>query len=184
MLRLILPILLIACGTKDDNDNSQDTGMDEFNDIIGGLDGGDGDGGESGGSDGGATSGDGGSGSGGSGSGSDDTSWNSQWHDALAGYRFTYYYNASDYSEKIVYTFCQDGSGSYFWSFLSGGITGSASDTGEEHGTWEVVESNQMAVNIKIVGQTSGEGYIQMEANSSGQFFIDGGRYYREGASC
>ena len=180
MFRLIFPILLLGCSTKDTDENKTDTGMGEFNDILSGLDGGEeAEGNDDGGDDGGSSS----TGSG-SGSGGDDTSWNSQWHDALAGYQFTYYHSASDYTEKIVYTFCQDGTGSMFWNFVSGGITGSGSDSGEEQGTWEVAEANQMQVNIRMVGQQTGEGYIQMEANSSGEFYIDGGRYYREGAGC
>ncbi len=180
MFRLLLPILLFGCGTKNTDDNEMDTGMDEFNDILSGLDGGEGaegdDGGEGSGSSSGSDNGDG--------SGGEDTSWNSQWHDAIAGHQFTYYHTVSDYTEKIVYTFCQDGTGSLFWNFVSGGRTGSGSDSGEEQGTWEVVESNQMQANIRIVGQQSGEDSILMEANSSGEFYIGGSRYYREGAGC
>lgn len=106
------------------------------------------------------------------------------WTEAIADHHFKYLYNASDYSEETRYHFCADGTGSYAWSIYSGGMTGTGSQRGGDEGTWEVVESNQEAVNIKVVGETDGEGYIQMNIDSDGKFYIDDVRYYREYSPC
>ncbi len=119
-------------------------------------------------------------GEGGSSSGDTDALWT----EAMADHQFKYLYNASDYSEQFIYRFCADGTGSYSWLINSGGISGPASQNGGDQGTWEVVESNQSAANVKVVGEREGTGYIQLTIDADSRFYIDGARFYREYMPC
>jgi hypothetical protein len=106
------------------------------------------------------------------------------WTEAIADHQFKYLYNASDYSEEFRYHFCADGTGSYAWSIYSGGSTGTGSQRGGDEGTWEIIESNEEAVNIRVVGETDGEGYLQIVVDTDGKFYIDEERHYREHLPC
>ena len=161
-MRIFWVVFMLACAAESSDKSSDDTlGLPGTSEQGGGL-------------------GDDGSGEGDSSSGDTDALWT----EAMADHQFKYLYNASDYSEQFIYRFCADGTGSYSWLINSGGITGTASQNGGDQGTWEVVESNQSAANVKVVGERDGTGYIQLTIDADSKFYIDGARYYREYMPC
>jgi len=125
--------------------------------------------------------------SGGRGTGSDGSGGEgvrASWQDAISSYQFAYYYNVSDYSERISFIFCGSGDDSYSWSINSGGTTGTGSDSGGEDGTWELGETTGSAARIELVGDESGRVDLIMTVDSGGSFYIDDARYYREWYGC
>ena len=116
--------------------------------------------------------------------GSDGDGVRASWQDAISGYQFTYYYNVSDYSERISFIFCGSGDVSYSWSINSGGTTGTGSDSGGEDGTWELGETTGSAARIELDGDESGRVDLIMTVDSGGNFYIDDARYYREWYGC
>jgi len=98
----------------------------------------------------------------------------------IAGYRFTRYYTASDYTEREVYTICQDGSAS--WYFYA---SGSAAITRDETvGQWTLSSSNSSSGTVSFSWNNGQSGSETITEQSGGEFTIDGSRYFREDAGC
>jgi hypothetical protein len=106
------------------------------------------------------------------------------WEQALAGHTFTYYYSASDYSDKETYTLCSDGSASYYSRTYSGGITGSMSVSDSGEGTWEVDYAQPNSVDVYFQLTNNNSGTVEFSVDADGKFYLGDSRYYREENGC
>jgi len=106
------------------------------------------------------------------------------WEKALGGHTFTYYYSASDYSDKTTYTLCQDGSASYFSSTYSGGITGPLTINNNGEGTWRLEYTGPDTAEVYFELTNDNSGTREFSVDNDGKFYVGGSRFYRETNGC
>lgn len=98
----------------------------------------------------------------------------------ITGYRFTRYYTGSDYTEREVYTICQDGSASWYFYASSSAVI----SKDETLGRWTLTSGTSSSGTVSFSWNNGKSWSETITKQSGGEFTIDGSRYFREDAGC